>query len=90
MPKLHSLAALLAALAVLATAATALAAPVTVNLRVEGSSKTLFEGPVTTDAKTLTKDGTGPHLCGGNGGGSPGPTMTGAMDDGTIRSVLLL
>ena len=59
MPKLHPLAALLAALALLATAATASAAPVTVNLRVEGSAKTLFEGPVTTDAKTLTKDGTG-------------------------------
>ena len=38
MPKLHPLAALLAALALLATAATASAAPVTVNLRVEGSA----------------------------------------------------
>ena len=28
----------------------ALAAPVTVNLRVEGSSSTLFEGPVSTEA----------------------------------------
>ena len=91
MPKLHSLAALLAALAVLVTAPTALAAPVTVNLRVEGSSQTLFEGPVTTDAKTLTKDGSGPHPCDGTNGGAnptPGPTMTGAMDDGIAAAGL--
>lgn len=31
----------------------ALAAPVTVNLRVEGSTQTLFEGPVSTDARTI-------------------------------------
>jgi hypothetical protein len=29
------------------------ATPITVNLRVEGSTKTLFEGPVTTDARTI-------------------------------------
>jgi hypothetical protein len=83
MPKLLSLAALLAASAVLAVAAPSFAAPVTVNLRVEGSSQTFYEGPVTTDAKTLSKDGT--HPCDGTNGGanpSPGPTMTSALDDG--------
>ena len=40
-------------LAALAAAPAALAAPVTVNLRVEGKTATTFEGPVTTDAKTL-------------------------------------
>ena len=69
----------------LVTAAPALAAPATVNLRVEGDSATYFEGAVTTDAKTLTKDSSGPHECDGtNGGqgGTPGPTMTTALDDG--------
>jgi hypothetical protein len=91
MPKLHSLAATVAASAVLATAGPAVAAPVTVNLRVEGSTQTLFEGPVTTDAKTLTKDGSGPHPCDGTNGGAnptPGPTMTGAMDDGITAAGL--
>src|SRR5277367_6558043 len=35
---------------VLAFSASAVAAPITVNLRVEGSTKTLFEGPVSTEA----------------------------------------
>src|SRR5215210_174765 len=49
---LHRLAGLvLAILALLVPASVATAAPVTVNLRVEGSTTTLFEGPVTTDAK---------------------------------------
>jgi hypothetical protein len=65
----------------------ALAAPVTVNLRIEGKTSTIFEGPVTTDAKTLTKDASGPHACDGTNGGAnptPGPTMTTALDDGAI------
>ncbi|MEA2306277.1 MAG: hypothetical protein QOH43_3557 [Solirubrobacteraceae bacterium] len=50
-----------------AVPAASLAAPVTVNLRVEGPTRTLFEGPVTTDvapfkfsdsAQTYTCDGT--------------------------------
>ena len=32
-------------------AAPALAAPVTVDLRIEGATRTLFEGPVTTDVR---------------------------------------
>jgi hypothetical protein len=72
-------------LAVLAPAA--LAGPATVHLRVEGSGATLFDGPVTTNAKTLTKDASGPHPCDGtNGGANPtaGPTMTTALDDGAL------
>jgi hypothetical protein len=91
MPKLHSLAALLAASATLCVAAPAVAAPVTVNLRVEGSTQTLFEGPITTDAKTLNKDASGSHPCDGTNGGAhpqPGATMTGAMDDGITRAGL--
>ena len=74
-------------LAALAAAPAALAAPVTVNLRVEGKTATTFEGPVTTDAKTLTKDASGPHKCDGTNNGAnptPGPTMTTALDDGSI------
>src|SRR3954447_5847090 len=52
------------------------AAPVTVQLRVEGPTRTLFEGPVTTDVRTFhfTGDAT-QHTCdgtkSGNGGDSP-------------------
>jgi hypothetical protein len=89
MPKLQSLAAPFAASAALAVAAPAVAAPVTVNLRVEGSTQTLFEGPVTTDAKTLTKDATGAHPCDGSSAGNPpGPTMTSALDDGIASAGL--
>jgi len=79
-----ALATLIVALCALAPAA--LAAPVTVNLRVEGSSTTIFEGPVTTDAKTIRMDGVDRPCDGTNGGAnpSPGPTMTSALDDGAI------
>ncbi|MEX0745765.1 MAG: hypothetical protein WD118_09195, partial [Phycisphaeraceae bacterium] len=63
-----------------AAPACALAAPATVNLRVEGEGSTTFEAPVTTDGKTV-----GGHPCDGTNGGinpSPGPTMTSALDDG--------
>ena len=65
----------------------ATAAPVTVNVRIEGASSTIFEGPVTTDAKTIDK-GSGPHPCDGTNGGAnptPGPTMTGALDDAALQ-----
>src|SRR5947208_13542981 len=60
------------------------AAPVKVNVRIEGATKTLFEGPVTTDAHAVTADTSGPHPCDGTNGGAhptPGPTATGALDD---------
>ncbi len=75
-----------AVLVALVACATAQAAPVTVNLRVEGSSSTIFEGPVTTDGKQIDK-GDGPHSCDGTNGGanpSPVPTMTAALDDAPI------
>jgi hypothetical protein len=79
------------ALAVLATAvactvpaATATAAPTTVNVRIEGKSKTIFEGPVTPAIQTVDGgDGSGPHKCDGTNGAAnptPGPTPTGLMD----------
>ncbi len=44
--------------------APALAAPVTVDLRIEGGTRTLFEGPVTTDVRPFNFTGGEPHECG--------------------------
>src|SRR4051794_20547944 len=63
---LHRLAGLaLAILALLVPASVAAAAPVTVNVRIEGATHTLFEGPVTTDADPAlaTPSSRGPHPC---------------------------
>jgi hypothetical protein len=68
-------------------AADAGAVPVTVNLRVEGSSTTIFEGPVTTDGHAIAKDASGSHPCDGTNGGAnpaPGPTMTASLDDASL------
>jgi len=80
---LHRLAgAALAAFALLAPASVADAAPVTVNLRIEGPASTVFEGPVTTDVRpfrfTAGAD-TAAHTCDGtaaNQGSSPTPVPT--------------
>jgi hypothetical protein len=72
------------ALAVFAIAAPAAAAdPVSVNLRIEGASGTIFEGPVTTDAHPVsTPSDPEPRACDGTGQGHPpGPTATSALDD---------
>ena len=82
MPKLLSLAALVAASAVLAAAAPSFAAPVTVNLRIEGSSATPYEGPVTTDIRTVRGE-----LCDGTqdpNNTAPAPTMQTALDDASM------
>jgi hypothetical protein len=65
---------------------TAGAAPVSVNLRVEGASSTIFDGPITTDGHTITTASSGgPQPCDGtNAGAFPSavPTATAALDDG--------
>jgi hypothetical protein len=73
------------AAAVLLVPASAQAKPVTVNLRVEGPTATVFEGPVTTDVRDFrfTNDRT-PHRCDGTaatGGTSttPVPVRNGAL-----------
>jgi hypothetical protein len=76
-----------ALLTLAACAPAASAAPVSVNLRVEGAGRTIFEGPVTTDGHAITTAGGGPnaHPCDGTNLGahpSPGPTPTAALDDG--------
>ncbi len=68
----------------LAAAGSAVAAPVTVQLRIEGPATTLFEGPVTTDVRTFhfTGDAT-QHQCDGTTLGgtatSPQPTRGAAL-----------
>lgn len=71
------------AAALLATPS-ALAAPVSVNLRVEGRTQTIFEGPVTTDGHDVTTATGGTHHCDGTNDNTepqPGPTATSALDD---------
>jgi hypothetical protein len=83
----------------LSLAAPAPAAPITVNVRVEGSSATLFEGPVSTDAVPNppgleTAHSVGPHACdvqhnGFNEGfGVSGPTPTAALHNAAVANGL--
>ena len=56
------------------------------NLRVEGATSTIFEAPVTTDGKVITRDGN-TLACDGTtnpGNPGPGPTATSALDDGSV------
>jgi hypothetical protein len=89
----HRISLVLAAvlLLLLVGATTALAAPITVNLRVEGSTKTLFEGPVSVEAPPApgitTNSSEGAHLCdfkdngAHEGFGPAGATPTAALFD---------
>jgi len=82
----------------LGSAAAAYAAPITVNVRVEGSATTLYEGPVTTSAETIeTPSSGGPHPCNysSNGPsegfadeGAQSGTPTTALHDATLASGL--
>ena len=87
-----SLSGVAAGIALLAAAPSALAAPVTVDLRIEGPTRTLFEGPVTTDVRTFrfTGDAT-QHRCDGtaeNQGPSatPVPTRGAAVAEAAERT----
>jgi hypothetical protein len=79
-----TLAVLAAAAAFAVPAASAAAAATTVSVRIEGPSKTIFEGPVTPAVQTVDGgDGKGPQKCDGTNGGAnptPGPTPTSVMD----------
>ena len=67
----------------LCAAGIAAAAPVTVDVRVEGSAATPFEQSISTDAKQVVQAGQSRKCDGTNGGANPnaGPTMIGALDD---------
>jgi hypothetical protein len=78
--RIGALTALVAALA----CGTAAAAPLTVNVRVEGAHKTIFDGNVKTSPHAISKDSTGSHPCDGTNNGAnskPGPTVHSALDD---------
>jgi hypothetical protein len=78
------------ALVLLALAGAASAAPVSVNLRVEGRTQTIFDAPVTTDGHDVTTQSGGTHECDGTNGPTPEPepgaTATSALDDAARRA----
>jgi hypothetical protein len=90
--------AMLSLFAVLVCSVSASAAPITVNLRVEGSSSTLYEGPVTTSALLppgiTTASSPEAHPCdvadnGANEGFVPnGPSATSALYAGAVSQGL--
>ena len=78
--------------------AAAAAAPITVQLRVEGATATLYEGPITTDGETFeTASSGGLHPCnyrdngnsgGFTNGGNAAATPTSALHDAALASGL--
>lgn len=75
---------LLALIAIASFACQQVAAnPADVGVQVEGRAATTFEGTVTTDAKTITNSGVMAD-CEGSVD-NPGPTMTTALDDASIK-----
>lgn len=101
-PRLRRFAVLTFSLAIMGAAlgarSSAVATPITVNLRVEGSTKTLFEGPVMTAGETIeTTSSEGPHPCnyaangmagGFEAGGNPSGTPTTALHDAALATGL--
>jgi hypothetical protein len=70
----RSFAAAVAMVGAMALPSLALAAPVTVNVRIEGASQTLFEGPLTTYPHDVQTPSGGKHACDGtNNGANPTP-----------------
>ena len=62
--------------------------PTSVNLRIEGSTNTIFEDSVETRGHNVTTVSGGNHHCDGtnnNENPSPGPTCTSALDDAAHR-----
>lgn len=79
---------LFASLLALILPAAALAAPTTVDVRVEGKTSTIYFDSVTTDGKLVTTAMGGTHPCDGSTANppvGPGPTPTSALDDAAIK-----
>lgn len=66
-------------------AGSASAAPVRVELRVEGPTSTIYEGMVTTEAHAVTTETGGTHSCQGSGS-TPEATPTTALDDAAMSA----
>lgn len=80
----RSWAAVVVAIGAVALPSAAIADPVTVDVRVEGASQTLFEGPVTTYGHEITSPSGGTHPCDGTNNAAnpaPGGTTTTALVD---------
>jgi hypothetical protein len=76
------------ALSLLATSV-ASAAPEKIKLRVEGATRTIFEGTVRTEGHKVTTQSGGTHECDGTNGGAnpaPGPTPTAALDSAAAKA----
>ncbi len=60
-----------------------------INLRIEGSQKTIFEGLIKTKGHVVTTPSGGTHQCNGLNNHSnpfPGPTPTSALDDASKQN----
>ena len=76
--------ALVVAIGAGALASSAIANPIVVNVRVEGASQTLFEGPVATYGHPVTSASGGTHQCDGtnnHANPSPGATLLTSLAD---------
>ena len=73
-----------AGLALLSSVSATKNLPTLVNLRIEGSMKTIFEGSISTTGHKVTTASGGTHICDGtnnHANPTPGPTCTSALDD---------
>jgi hypothetical protein len=86
----HVIALAVAALALsLLGAPAASAAPVPVKLRIEGATRTIYEGTVKTEGHEVSTQTGGTHKCDGTNLGTnptPGPTPTAALDTAAAKS----
>jgi hypothetical protein len=65
-------------------ASTASATPVLVKMRIEGATRTIFEGPILVEGRTVTTESGGTHKCNGTNDGAnpePVPVPTAALAD---------
>jgi hypothetical protein len=83
------LAIVLAALAVsLLAVSVASASPEPIKLRIEGATRTIFEGVIKTEGHIVTTQSGGTHNCDGTNDGvnpTPGPTPTAALDSAAAK-----
>jgi hypothetical protein len=68
-------------------ASVAHASPVLVTVRIEGATRTIFEGPVLVEGRTVTTESGGSHECNGTNDGAyphPVPVPTAALADAAM------
>src|ERR1700742_4471860 len=81
--------AIVAALALSLFVVPASAAPEKIKLRIEGATRTIYEGTIRTEGHEVTTPSGGAHECDGTNLGAnpePGPTPTSAIDSAAQRS----